>query len=349
MKKLLKRDDFRNAVFDRDGHKCVFCGETTNLDAHHIVERRLFSEECELGGYFVDNGATVCQEHHLACEMTTISCEEVREAAGITKVILPEAFYADHLYTKWGDVIIQTGSSEKRMKGSLFYDESVQKILAKGGVLDLYTKYVKYPRTYHHPLSKCVAHDDKINYGIKNALTDQEVVITIKMDGENFTGYNDYCHARSIDSADHESRSWAKSFHYREVAYNLPEDFRYCAENLYAKHAIHYEQLESYLLGFQIWDKDSCLSWDDTLEWFELLGIKPVEEVYRGVYDEAIIKSLFEQAVADGHEGIVVRKADSFKYKDFKDSTCKLVKEDFVADGSRHWRFKRMVVNGLKE
>lgn len=50
----------------------------------------------------------------------------------------------------------------------------------------------------------------------------------------------------------------------------------------------------------------------------------------------------------DGHEGIVVRKADSFKYKDFKDSTCKLVKENFVADGSRHWRFKRMVVNGLK-
>ena len=37
--KLLSRDDFRNSVFERDGHKCLFCDHTEKLDAHHIIER----------------------------------------------------------------------------------------------------------------------------------------------------------------------------------------------------------------------------------------------------------------------------------------------------------------------
>jgi 5-methylcytosine-specific restriction endonuclease McrA len=46
--KLLTRDEFRNAVFERDGHRCVICGnearEGVRLDAHHIIERRLWTD-----------------------------------------------------------------------------------------------------------------------------------------------------------------------------------------------------------------------------------------------------------------------------------------------------------------
>jgi len=73
--KLLTCDEFREAVFARDGHKCVFCGARAE-DAHHIIERRLWPDS----GYYLDNGASVCEKHHLDCEQTTISVEDVRAA-----------------------------------------------------------------------------------------------------------------------------------------------------------------------------------------------------------------------------------------------------------------------------
>ena len=42
---LLTRDEFRNKVFERDRRRCVICGATNfdaRLDAHHIIERRLW-------------------------------------------------------------------------------------------------------------------------------------------------------------------------------------------------------------------------------------------------------------------------------------------------------------------
>lgn len=276
--------------------------------------------------------------------MTTLSCEEIREKAGIEKIVIPEDMYADHQYTKWGDVILLDG---RRMPGPLFYDESVQKILNKGDVLSLYTKYVKYPRTVHHPYSQCITEDDRTLKDSSN-FENQEIIITIKKDGENASLYHNYYHARSIDSLNHESRNWLKQFHFSYIAPNLPDNFRVCGENLFAKHSIHYTDLKTYFYGFQIWDKDLCLSWDETLEWFELLGITPVEEVYRGIYSDKIVKDLFDNLDKTKEEGLVIRLASSFKYKDFKKSVAKLVRKDHIADGSNHWRFRRIVPNKLK-
>lgn len=341
--KPLSRDEFREKGLERDNHQCIFCGSTEKLSVHHIIERRLFSD---CFGYHEANAATVCDPCHLKCEQTVISCDQVRDQVGIQKTVLPEYMYPDHQYDKWGNIILLNG---KRMPGPLFYDESVQKVLSDGGVLSEFTPYYKYPRSYHHPLSAHKTEDDKTNYNISHHLISDEIVITIKMDGENFAGYPDYCHARSIDSLDHESRAWAKNYHYQNVAYNLPEGMRYYAENLYAKHAIHYQDLESYLYGFQIWDKDICLSWDDTKEWFELLGMTMVQEVYRGPYDEVVINDLFKQAIKNGHEGVVVRTTKSFHYSEFRNKLCKLVRPNHIADGSNHWRFKKVVLNELKK
>jgi hypothetical protein len=160
----------------RDGNACVFCGKPA-VDSHHIIERRLF----ENGGYFIENGASVCQIHHLECEMTTISVEAVREACGITHKVIPEHLYDDHVYDKWGNVILPDGH---RMKGELFSDESVQKILKAGGVLDQFKRYYKYPRTYHLPHSPGMTDDDKLMPNFMG-FRDTEIVISEKMDGEN--------------------------------------------------------------------------------------------------------------------------------------------------------------------
>lgn len=62
-KKEIRRK-FREAVFTRDGNKCVKCNETQDLDAHHITDRKLFKN----GGYVAENGITLCKKHHLSAE-----------------------------------------------------------------------------------------------------------------------------------------------------------------------------------------------------------------------------------------------------------------------------------------
>ncbi len=129
---LLTRDEFRNNVFERDNHLCIICGDKAK-DAHHIMERRLFQD----GGYYLDNGASLCQKHHIEAEQTILSTERIREVLHIKKAILPDDYYSDVVYDKWGNIILSNGT---RLRGELFDDESVQKIIAP--VFDSFSKYV---------------------------------------------------------------------------------------------------------------------------------------------------------------------------------------------------------------
>lgn len=58
-KKRIRRQ-FRDAVFKRDGYRCVVCGATRPLDAHHIVSRDVMPN----GGYIKSNGITLCDTEH---------------------------------------------------------------------------------------------------------------------------------------------------------------------------------------------------------------------------------------------------------------------------------------------
>ncbi len=216
--KLLTRNEFREAVFLRDNHQCVICG-APGQDAHHILERRLFSD----GGYYLENGSTVCGEHHLACERTTLSVEDVRAAAGIRKIVVPEHFYDDHIYDKWGNPVLEDG---RRGKGELFFDESVQKALKEGGVLDLFTSRVKYPRTNHLPWSPGVNDDDRVLKDL-SVFEGKRIIVTKKMDGENTTMYSDHIHARSLDSRGGQDRAYVKQI-WAQIAHDIPQDWRIC-------------------------------------------------------------------------------------------------------------------------
>lgn len=66
MNKKEVREAFRQAVFERDGHKCRKCRrQNCSLDAHHITDRR----EMPNGGYVVQNGISMCDTCHLLAEL----------------------------------------------------------------------------------------------------------------------------------------------------------------------------------------------------------------------------------------------------------------------------------------
>lgn len=343
--KLLSRDEFREGVFLRDGHRCVICGEPAQ-DAHHILERRLWSGN-QTGGYFLDNGASVCGVCHIRCEETTISVEQVREAAGITALVLPEHMYRDVTYDKWGNPCLANGT---RLRGELFDDESVQKILNQGQFLGQFVNYVKYPRTHHVPWSPGRTKDDRVLTNM-NQFHGRRVIVTEKMDGENTSMYSDHVHARSVDSANDPSRNVVKRI-WSDFGYDIPDRWRICGENLYEKHSIFYDDLPSFFMGFSIWDEgNNRLGYDEMLEWFNLFGIHPAPLLYDGIYDEELIQNLPRTLNwdMDKHEGYTVTVADKIHYSEFKHLMGKFVRANHVTS-EVHVRSRRVLVpNLLKE
>jgi hypothetical protein len=285
----------------------------------------------------------LCSRHHIEAEQTTLSCEQLREAAGITSVVLPPHLYDDLDYDKWGNVVLSDGT---RLKGELFFDASVQKILGDGRVLHLFIDRVKYPRTYHAPWSNPTK-DDRTIHDISH-FDGIEVVVTEKLDGENTTIYNDAVHARSLSPISGEDHGYVKILQAR-LAADIPHGWRICGENLYAVHSIRYQNLDSYFYMFSLWDeRNTCLSWDETEEWAELLGIKTVPVLYRGVFDVDKIQSLWTPDKRDVMEGYVIRAVSSFPFVDFRKQVMKFVRPEHVTTKT-HWRHKRLEVNQLKE
>ena len=336
MQKLLTRDEFRHSVFDRDNYRCVICNEMAQ-DAHHIIERRLWPD----GGYYLDNGASLCGRCHLNAESTILACDTIRFGCKIKTPLLPPHLYPDQAYDKWGNEILPNG---QRLMGELFGDESVQKVLQP--VLHLFTFRVKYPRTYHLPWSPGVSSDDRkwepSTLDFYNQ-TKPEVVVTVKMDGENTTMYRDGLHARSLDYDPHESRNWIKAIHSR-LAHDIPEGWRVCGENLYAKHSILYTALPGYFLVFGIWNRANlCLSWDQTVEWAALLELPTVPVLYRGPWNQKLIEAITLDT--DKHEGYVVRPSAPFHFRNFRKVVGKWVRESHV---QTHGGWKRRAVEPNK-
>ena len=351
---LLDRDSFREAVLARDGYRCVLCGRAADsypggvrLDAHHIIERRLFAD----GGYYLSNGATCCSREsalesscHLRAEQTLVSPEELRAAAGIERIVLPPTLTGDDPVDKWGNFILPDG---RRSPGELFADSSVQRVLASGGVLDLFTRYVKYPRTPHLPGSPGMAADE-IGLDTTAAFEGREIVVTAKLDGQSTTVYADgYMHARSLDSRSHPSQAWIKNFA-QGFCYELPAGWRAVFEDLYAQHSIRYEGLPGYAFLISLWNEcNVCLSWDETEEWATLLGLQTVPVLYRGPWDEEAVRGCWPRPVwAAEAEGYVVRLAGRYPYAAFRESTAKWVRAGHVTTDT-HWRARAVVPNGL--
>lgn len=55
-----KYKEWRQAVYKRDNYKCVICGSTHKLNAHHLYSY----SNCKTLRYLVKNGVTLCHKHH---------------------------------------------------------------------------------------------------------------------------------------------------------------------------------------------------------------------------------------------------------------------------------------------
>lgn len=340
MEKLLSRQDFVAQALARDNNSCVICKEPAS-EVHHIIERKLWTDS----GYYLNNAATLCSKHHILAEQTLLSCDEIRQAAKISIILLPDHFDTDSKYDKWGNILLPNGN---RLKGEMFYTEQVQKILQQAKLLNTFSKYVKYPRTYHLPHSHASADDKRLLDD--SIFFEKDVVASIKMDGENSSLYNDYTHARSINPNDHESRNWLKGL-WGKIGWMLDEDMRLCGENMYAKHTIEYSNLESYFLLFSIWYRDTCLSWQETVEYANLLELKTVPVIYTGKYDLLKIEEAFQKYQENNPaEGYVIRTSNEFKYSQFKTSVAKYVKPEFLDNLKKqkgHWQQQKITPNQL--
>lgn len=208
---------------------------------------------------------------------------------------------------------------------------------------------IKYPRTFHLPSSPGRTSDDKVLRSI-NHFIGQRVVITEKMDGENTTAYqNGYIHARSLDSANHPSRDAAKKF-LSDRIFDLPLGWRVCCENVFARHSLAYNNLESYVYAFSLWDDhNQCLDWDSTVLCLEVLDIPIVPVLWEGVLESAnTLQSIVDNIDTETQEGFVMRMKNNFHYDDFAMNVAKWVRANHVQT-DKHWRNSEIIPNRLKE
>jgi predicted restriction endonuclease len=99
------RQQFRDAVFERDGHRCRICGWSiqvgdVQLDAHHITDRNLMPN----GGYVKENGISLCPAHHADAE--------VFHSTGTAK----PGFAPDDLYRVIGSSYERARDAAERLK-----------------------------------------------------------------------------------------------------------------------------------------------------------------------------------------------------------------------------------------
>jgi hypothetical protein len=201
----------------------------------------------------------------------------------------------------------------------------------------------KYPRTPHLPWSPGADEDD-LQMDDCVIFQDRQVVVTEKMDGENTSLYRDGMHARSLDSRHHPSRDWVKAWH-GSIAHEIPEGWRFCGENLYARHSVAYDALQSYFYLFSVWnEQNDCLSWEETQEWAVLLGCPCPPVLYQGTWQPTLIQQITVDPVVS--EGYVVRVTERFPYEAFPKSVAKWVRPNHVQT-DQHWMHAQIIPNAL--
>ncbi|MCK9447141.1 hypothetical protein M0Q50_09845 [bacterium] len=346
---LLNRNDFRESVFKRDNHKCVVCDQPA-VDAHHIIDRSLFDD----GGYFIDNGVSLCEKHHIEAEQTIISCSELRDLAKIKNIIYPDYLSLNEFvkdYDKWANPILKDG---RRLKGYIFNQPNVQKMIKP--VIHLFEKKFdmivdKYPRSYHVTTSPGTTSDDRISKNIKR-LTRGRIIMSEKMDGSNtsLNRFGVYGRSRTSPSANPWD-AWLKP--YWEMMKNDLGNLEICGENMYGVHSLEYSNLDSYFYVFGIRDteRDIWLSWEEVEFYAKMLDFPTVPVLFKSDkdfnVDESWIYNKIDELMSTPStfsnddiitpkEGIVTRIADEFPNDMFFNSLAKWVRKGHVTT-DQHW------------
>ena len=121
---------------------------------------------------------------------------------------------------------------------------------------------------------------------------------------------------------------------------------------MFAKHSIHYHHLRDYFYVFSIWDEtNTALSWKETLEYCEILGLQTVPVFSTGITRQELIENEFEEYTKDcpdDVEGYVLRFSERIPYHLFKSRTAKYVRSGHVQT-SKFWMNEVVIPNVLEE
>lgn len=204
----------------------------------------------------------------------------------------------------------------------------------------------KYPRTFHLPYSEKKGDDDKTLEN-DDCFYNMHVIVLEKLDGENTSLYGDYMHARSLDSLiDDEGRRWVETFMKVRQSHFI-NDMVILGENMFYKHTVEYDDLESYFYGFSIRTNQLFLDWALTTRVFKKMDIKHPKVIYKGIYDkDAILEAFrdYDDSKNNRCEGFVVRNSDIFRMPNFSSNVAKFVKSSFVLP-DQHWRHAPKIIN----
>jgi hypothetical protein len=256
--KLLTREEFRKQVFERDKYCCVICktpGNDSTLDPHHILDRKLFDDN----GYYLSNGASLCEECHIKAERCELSVEEIREAAGIKNIILPSNLKVGVIYDKWGNA------------------EAFN---------------AKYPRSLHAQISLGTTSDDRfMPNGYVNVFRNFPLIITEKLDGQNDSINKLGVFARSHSAPT--QHAWDKYLHdiWNSIKNDLG-DIELFGESMYAIHSIAYKKLENYFYLFGVRENGIWKSWEEVKWWASAFDFPTVPEIPIEISLNSVIASL---------------------------------------------------------
>jgi hypothetical protein len=318
---LLSTDEFIRRVGERDGGRCVLCGDRA-IEVVHVMAEKLWDD----GGCYAENGVSLCAQHAQAARTTEIAVDLLVEAAGLPGLLLPEQLHAVQRYDRWGNPMLADG---KRARGELFYDPEAAHWLALGNMLDRFAHWVKYPRTYVLPWSDSIGEGDR-SFRAIDRLRDTRVIATEKMDGENVTLYRDFLHTRSVARIDHPSRAWLNAY-WESMREGIPEGWRICGEYLYVAHSVTYTQLRSFFLAFSVWnERNICLNWDESLLFLNRIGVSAVLVLYDGRFDQEAIHLNWQRNTSPQSEGYIVRSAGDIAYGDFRNMVGKYIRAGYV-------------------
>jgi len=136
-----------------------------------------------------------------------------------------------------------------------------------------------------------------------------------------------------------------------KIQADIPTGWKLYGENMFAKHSIHYKNLSTYFFLFAILDNTNCfISWDETTAWANLFGLQTVPQLYRGLWDDRKIRSIWKGVSSFGGdgEGYVIRNSGNILYKNFSDNYGKYVRPAHV-NTSVHWMKEEIIPNLLNE
>lgn len=209
------------------------------------------------------------------------------------------------------------------------------------------TNKVKFPKTWHVPWS--IGSSDDKTLKDDSHMQGMHVVATLKLDGENTTLANTYMHARSLEHPNHPSQSWVKQL-WGNMAYKIPDGYRYHGENVYAKHTIAYDSLKTYFYLFGVSVDNIYVSWTMTKILAKINELEVVPVIYEGVYDAKAIEEAFAP-YKDKHEGYVIRNSAQFPLSDYNKNVAKYVNAGFrqtLKENNIHWASAPVIPNKLK-